>query len=300
MSKSPPPYAGFIAAGTAATTELCIMQPLDVVKTRMHLQGAGVQTGDNFSGTLSAIRGIRRVEGLRGLWRGFVPGLCVVIPRRGFKFIFYDAFIGLLWNGDKKKAPFAQSMMAGGMAGGAEACIITPMECIKIAMQSEKAAGSAAHGTLAFGAAMIRTGGVSSLYAGLGATVAKHTAHSMFYFAAFHETKKLAPKPQEGSKVQQICIDLGAGFVAGCAAATANNPFDVVKTRQQVGSASAVSSHEVAKEFSQKEGMFGVAMDLLRRDGIGAFYKGYVAKVARLGPGSAIIFAMYEQVMSLF
>ncbi len=29
--------------------------------------------------------------------------------------------------------------------------------------------------------------------------------------------------------------DLLSGFVAGCAAATANNPFDVIKTRQQAG-----------------------------------------------------------------
>eukprot|EP00930_Biecheleria_cincta_P079465 TRINITY_DN67314_c0_g1_i1.p1 TRINITY_DN67314_c0_g1~~TRINITY_DN67314_c0_g1_i1.p1 ORF type:complete len:304 (-),score=36.78 TRINITY_DN67314_c0_g1_i1:27-938(-) len=298
---SKPVYAPFLSAATAAVVELVIMQPLDVVKTRMHLQGFGVRTGDNFNGTLAAIRGIRSAEGLRGLWRGFVPGLCVVIPRRGFKFVFYDAFISLVWSGDKKKAPFLQSMLAGGLAGGAEACVITPIECVKIAMQSEKATSVASPtGTLTFARAMVNSGGVASLYSGLTATVAKHTAHSCFYFAAFHETKKLAPKTNT-SKLQQISWDLGAGFVAGCAAATANNPFDVVKTRMQVSAASGVSGHAAAQEFSTMSlSTLGWATALVRTEGFGALYKGYFAKVARLGPGSAIIFCVYEQIMGLF
>lgn len=275
------------------------MQPLDVVKTRMHLQGQGVKSGDNFQGTLAAIRGICRAEGLMGLWRGFVPGLCVVIPRRGFKFVFYDAFISFLWKGEKSKAPFFHSLAAGGLAGAAEACIITPLECIKIGMQSEKAAGKAATGTLAFAQAMVRTGGIQSLYAGLGATVAKHTAHSCFYFAAFHETKKFSPEGKD--RLQRIAWDLLSGFVAGCAAATANNPFDVIKTRQQVVAASALSSHAAGKEFAAgPSSLPAVLTELVRRDGPLGLYKGYIAKVARLGPGSALIFCVYEQVMSLF
>ncbi|CAE8674040.1 unnamed protein product, partial [Polarella glacialis] len=122
-----------------------------------------------------------------------------------------------------------------------------------------------------------------------------------FYFAAFHEAKKYAPKGPVSTS-QKVLSDLGAGFIAGCAAATANNPFDVVKTRQQVRAAGAVSSHAVAQEFAalQSSSCLGVAADMIRKDGLGSLYKGYVAKVARLGPGSAIIFCIYEQVMGLF
>lgn len=295
----PPPYAPFVCAGVAAVVELSIMQPLDVVKTRMHLQGLGVRTGDNFSGTYAAVQGIRSSEGLIGLWRGFVPGLCVVIPRRGFKFVFYDTFIGMLWSSDRGKAPFAHSMVAGGLAGATEACAITPLECIKIAMQSEKATSGQSVGTVAFAAAMLRSGGARSLYSGLAATMAKHSAHSMFYFAAFHQSKKLVPA--QPSPAVRILSDLAAGFVAGCVAATANNPFDVVKTRMQVGAASGVSSHAVAREFADSNrSALAWARELVATEGMAALYKGYGAKVLRLGPGSAIIFSVYEQLMRLW
>jgi solute carrier family 25 2-oxodicarboxylate transporter 21 len=278
------------------------MQPLDVVKTRMHLQGLGVRTGDNFQGTLGAIRGIQNAEGFMGLWRGFIPGLCVVIPRRGFKFVFYEGIISRIWSGSKGTAPFGHSMAAGGVAGALEACIITPIECVKIAMQSDKAAttGTKPPGMASFVSNMIRSGGVASLYSGLAATISKHAAHSMFYFAAFHGTKKLAPAGEQ-SRTMRIAWDLGAGFIAGCAAATANNPFDVVKTRQQVGAAAGMSHHAAAMEFSATSGksMPAWMVELVRGEGVAALYKGYVAKVARLGPGSAIIFCVYEQVMGL-
>jgi len=167
-------------------------------------------------------------------------------------------------------------------------------------MQSEKATvGTKPTGMWTFMAAMVRTGGLASLYSGLAATVAKHTAHSCFYFAAFHETKKLAPVRAE-SMAQKVGWDLGSGFVAGCAAATANNPFDVVKTRQQVGAAASVSSHAAAQEFVHSQrSLIQWTTELVRLEGLLALYKGYFAKVARLGPGSAIIFCVHGQVLRL-
>merc|ERR1719464_2377785 len=106
--------------------------------------------------------------------------------------------------------------------------------------------------------------------------------------------------PAAPSRSQKIAWDLGAGFVAGVAAATANNPFDVVKTRQQVGAAAGLSSHAVAREFAaSRRSLSQWAAELARTEGPAAFYKGYVAKVARLGPGSALIFCTYEQVVAL-
>ena len=75
----------FAAAGIAAALELSIMQPLDVVKTRLQLQSSQLTTADHYSSTLHALRKIHMAEGMAGLWRGFGTGLAIVVPRRGFK-----------------------------------------------------------------------------------------------------------------------------------------------------------------------------------------------------------------------
>ena len=78
-------HHSFAAAGIAAAVELSIMQPLDVVKTRLQLQSSQLATADRYSGTVHALRRIHAAEGTAGLWRGFGTGLAIVVPRRGLK-----------------------------------------------------------------------------------------------------------------------------------------------------------------------------------------------------------------------
>lgn len=290
----------FLAAGTAATVELSLMQPLDVIKTRLQLQGQGVAHADRFSGTFGALRSIHQAEGAVGLWRGFVPGLAVVIPRRGLKFAGNSVFRRMLGDGSGGPLPFGRTMLAGGLAGACEAVVITPLEVVKIAMQSERATkGQKATGLVDIVSSIAR-GGIGRLYSGLGATVGKHFAHSTAYFAVFEELRPYGPG-RAAPKARQIGFDLSAGFAAGVAAGTVNNPFDVVKTRHQVGAASGIAGHELAGDFASRapQGVIREMAELVRCEGPRSLFKGYVAKVARLGPGSALIFAVYEQMLQV-
>jgi hypothetical protein len=129
----------FAAAGVAAAVELSIMQPLDVVKTRLQLQGSQLATADRYSGTWHALRSIHAAEGAAGLWRGFGTGLAIVIPRRGLKFAFNDFFRSVLQprRGATERPSFHCNLAAGGLAGACEAVLVTPLEVIKVAMHSE-------------------------------------------------------------------------------------------------------------------------------------------------------------------
>ena len=107
----------FVSAGVAAAVELSLMQPLDLVKTRMQLAGAGTNA-ERFSGTVGAARSIARAEGLAGLYRGFGTGLAIVVPRRGFKFAaneFFRSQLGSQRGGGPLS--FRRSLLAGGLAG---------------------------------------------------------------------------------------------------------------------------------------------------------------------------------------
>lgn len=272
--------SSFAAAGVAAAIELSIMSPLDVVKTRLQLPQS--PTGQRWTGLLQALRGTVANEGLMGLWRGFGPGLCIVVPRRGIKFAANSSFRSVLGDGA------AASLVAGGAAGACEAVLITPLETVKVALQSAQRSTSATH----VASTLWRAGGLTALYAGLSATVAKHTAHSMCYFAVFQQAQGRARRLARS----RVGGDLAAGFAAGVAAGTANNPFDVVKTRVQVTATAGATGLPAVAAAGAELGLAGSLLALARREGAAALFQGWTAKVARLGPGSAIIFAVYHAV----
>ena len=259
-SKSP--TAEFVAAGVAAAVELTAMQPLDVIKTRLHLQGSGLSTCDRFTGTGDALRAIHRVEGLRGLWRGFGTGLVIVVPRRGLKFAANSTFTSSsLLAG---LTPRQRGMLAGGLAGACEAMLITPLETCKIALQSERTPrGAVTSSTAQILRAVARRSGFLGLYSGLQATMFKHSLHSCVFFATFAELRAACGPPSGTDSGRRVLITALSGFGAGVAAGAVNNPFDVIKSQIQVAAAAELGGHSLAKEYaasSQGQGLLSTAV----------------------------------------
>ncbi|KOO30486.1 mitochondrial 2-oxodicarboxylate carrier [Chrysochromulina tobinii] len=243
--------------------------------------------------TLSALRHIHAAEGLRGLWRGFGSGLAVVVPRRGLKFAFNSMFTDLFEHMPSRR----RALLSGGLAGALEAVLVTPAEVLKVIMQSERTQRGATTTKLASAwRAVHAAGGLSAWYSGLGATVAKHSVHSCVYFASFAEVRRAcAPADESTSAVVSVVLSAGAGFVAGICAGVCNNPFDVLKSRQQVAAAAALRGHELAVDYARVER--GGLPSLVRAGGVCILWRGLGAKLLRLGPGSAIIFTVYEAVL---
>ena len=215
---------------------------------------------------------MRRTNSVALLACGFGPGLMIVVPRRGLKFATNEALLSCLGS-----VP-GSALLAGAGAGACEALCITPMEVLKVQMQSSRGPAS----MLAIAARLWQTGRLAAFYTGIGATVVKHSLHSMVYFSTFRNM-------QHGARAalqSHVRGDAVAGFAAGVAAGTVNNPFDVVKSRAQVaahlpGGASLVTG----------------LMHVLHTGGASALFAGWTAKVLRLGPGSAVIFATYNCVL---
>ena len=68
-----PWWGEFLCAGTSAVLAICVTNPVDVVKTRMVVQGQLGQGASPYTSVPSALVQIGRAEGLRGLQRGLGP-----------------------------------------------------------------------------------------------------------------------------------------------------------------------------------------------------------------------------------
>jgi solute carrier family 25 S-adenosylmethionine transporter 26 len=78
---------GCIASGTT----VCIMIPLDTIKTRLVTQSAHVAAGGvAYKGIVDCALRVAREEGVRALYRGLTPRLISVVPMIGIQFGVYE------------------------------------------------------------------------------------------------------------------------------------------------------------------------------------------------------------------
>ena len=124
----------FLFGGGAAAAAIMILNPVDVVKSRMQFQG---ELGGKaaYSGIIDAMMKIGKKEGLQGLYRGLAPALCFQICGNSFRFGVYHygkAYFGV--ENEKQLSPTASFQMSliAGAAGGVAAC---PFFAIKTSMQ---------------------------------------------------------------------------------------------------------------------------------------------------------------------
>ena len=64
--------------------------PLDLVRRRMQLEGAGGRARVYNTGLFGTLGYIIRTEGLRGLYRGILPEYYKVVPSLGIVFMTYE------------------------------------------------------------------------------------------------------------------------------------------------------------------------------------------------------------------
>ncbi|CAI4914980.1 ANM_HP_G0068560.mRNA.1.CDS.1 [Saccharomyces cerevisiae] len=91
----------FTAGAIAGVSELLVMYPLDVVKTRMQLQVttkghpavvAAKAAVDHYTGVMDCLTKIVKKEGFSHLYKGITSPILMEAPKRAIKFSGNDTF----------------------------------------------------------------------------------------------------------------------------------------------------------------------------------------------------------------
>jgi len=295
MSQEKPlPFRYQLAAGAiAGVTECVITYPLDIAKTRLQLQVAGV--GDQYKGTIDVITKIVRTEGLIRLYRGIQLPILIEAPKRATKFAAneqWGTFYRKLF--DQPKMTQSLSILTGATAGATESFVVTTGELLKIRLQS-KAYANKYKGPIDLIVKMVREEGAMSLMGGLEATMWRHIFWNAGYFGCIFQLRDLASKwapPKPGEKPGMF-ISFLVGTVAGSVGTVLNIPFDVVKSRIQ----ETVKVRGVQPKYNWA---WPAVYTIFREEGAKALFKGFWPKVARLGPGGGVLLVVYSTVMDFF
>uniref|UniRef100_A0A8C7JAT8 Calcium-binding mitochondrial carrier protein SCaMC-2 n=1 Tax=Oncorhynchus kisutch TaxID=8019 RepID=A0A8C7JAT8_ONCKI len=179
---------------------------------------------------------------------------------------------------EKKTGMWWRHLVAGGAAGAVSRTCTAPLDRLKVLMQVHASrtnsmciAGGFTH--------MIREGGMWSLWRGNGMNVIKIAPESAIKFMAYEQIKRLIGSNQETLGILERFV---AGSLAGAIAQSSIYPMEVLKTRLAL------------RKTGQFSGIADCAKQIFRKEGMAAFYKGYIPNLIGIIPYAGIDLAVYE------
>ncbi|KAF4556934.1 putative mitochondrial carrier protein 29 [Elsinoe fawcettii] len=279
----------FAAGAVAGVSEILVMYPLDVVKTRVQLQTGTGGGADAYTGMLDCFRKIIKNEGFGRLYRGIEAPILMEAPKRATKFAANDEW-GKVYRNlfNAPKMTQGLSILTGATAGATEAFVVVPFELVKIRLQ-DKAQAAKYTGMIDCVQKIIRHEGPLTLYQGLESTIWRHVLWNAAYFYTIFVMRAQLPKAND--KSQQMAIDMASGTVGGIAGTVLNTPMDVVKSRIQNSQGGSLRKYNWA---------WPSLRTVYAEEGFSALYKGFLPKVVRLGPGGGILLVVFTGVMDFF
>lgn len=194
---------------------MAVLQPLDVIKTVQQASGKSA---------IEATRHVVKQDGLKGLWlRGLGPTLVRGALGPGIYFQALD-MVGT----DKSKQTPLVSFIQGAFARTVGAVVISPVTVLKARIEWDPRSG-------------MRFTSVKDMFVGLGHTLVRDVPFSGLYLLFYRGLKgesSSSEKQQPSSKLYVLkgfTNDFVAGLAAGFLATAVTHPFDVFKTRSQLG-----------------------------------------------------------------
>lgn len=272
-----------VAGGSAGLVEICLMHPLDVVKTRFQIQRCTTDP-NSYKSLGDSFRMIFRTEGLFGFYKGILPPILAETPKRAVKFFTFEQYKKLL--GYVSLSPAVTFAIAGLGSGLTEAIVVNPFEVVKVGLQANRNTFSEQPSTMSYARHIIKKEGfgLQGLNKGFTATLGRHGVFNMVYFGFYYNVKNIIPVNKDPTL--EFLRKFGIGLLSGTIASVINIPFDVAKSRIQ-------GPQPVPGEIKYRT-CFKTMATVYREEGILALYKGLLPKIMRLGPGGAVMLLVYE------
>ncbi|OZJ04220.1 hypothetical protein BZG36_02969 [Bifiguratus adelaidae] len=283
-----PPWHDFLAGNVGGMAQVLVGQPLDTIKVRLQTDSVG-----RFNGAWDCCVKTVKNEGFLALYKGMLSPLIGIGAVNALLFAANSEFRQLLQRGDPTRVlSIPEIAIAGAGAGIVNSVLASPVEMLKIKMQSQfgkSGDGKTPYYRGPFDCAnqLIKAHGFSNgLMRGLWATIVREIPAYAGFYSAFELVKRgLTPVGGDPNKLETWKL-MTAGAAGGLGYWTMCYPFDVVKS-------------VVQNQVEPPRGFYVIRTlkELKNKFGYKAWFNGYTPTMIRSVPAAAATFTAYELTM---
>ncbi|XP_055975138.1 mitochondrial brown fat uncoupling protein 1 [Sorex fumeus] len=283
----PPPTmpVKIFSAGVSACLADIITFPLDTAKVRLQVQGESPNApGVKYKGVLGTIATVAKTEGPLKLYGGLPAGIQRQISFASLRIGLYDSVQEYFNIQKDAPATLGNKITAGLMTGGVAVFVGQPTEVAKVRMQAQ----SKLHwfkprytGTYNAYYVIVTTEGILGLWKGTSLNLTRNVIINCTELVVYDVLKNALVK--NNLLADDVPCHFVSALVAGFCTTALSSPVDVVKTRfinSPPGHYPSVKS---------------CALNMLKKEGPSAFFKGFMPSFLRLGSWTVIMYVCFEQ-----
>jgi len=297
-----PVVKSFLAGSFSGTCSTILLQPLDLVKTRIQ-QAANLELAEATTAAVlntatskptiySTMRVVIATENVAGLWKGMTPSITRTVPGVGLYFASLH-WLKTSFGGNTEKPGPLHAICLGMTARCVAGCAMIPITVLKTRFESGKFNYTRMSTALL---EIYSREGVRGLCCGLVPTLVRDAPYSGLYLMFYTQLKQnvsstlLQVHPALDVRNNGYLASIthfSCGISAGLLASLVTHPADVVKTRMQLEPLIYPSVTKACKQIVVLSGPRG-------------FLIGLAPRMLRRTLMSALAWTCYEEIMRQF
>lgn len=293
----------FLLGGVASMGATLFTNPLEVVKTRMQLQGELAAKGTYakpYKSILDAFVTIAKNDGYWALQKGLAPSLC-------FQFGINSARLGIyntaFENGYTRTKDGKQSIWRnafwGGLGGFIGSALASPFFMLRTHLQSQAVTQIAVGyqhkhtGMMSALKDIFQKHGIRGLYRGVAVTMPRAMLGSGGQLAGYGYTKDMLLRHPLHAQQSDRLVSFLSGTAGGTVMAITMTPPDVVATRLYN---QGVDAKGKGIYYS---GVVDCFIKILKTEGVAGLYKGFWPHYMRIGPHSMLVLVFFDELKAI-
>lgn len=261
--------------------------PMDTVKIRLQVMPE--------TGFLRIVKDVFKKEGIRGFWKGNVPGSAMYVIYGGVQFSSYSFYNSVL--AEFGWGPQVQGLLVGALAGMTSSTVSYPLDVLRTRFAADRRVVFSKLTHSIHEIWVLR--GLQGFFKGCLSSMLTISLNSSIMFGTYETVRVYCDNTRGrfGKKQWHHILDNGASSIGAFLAKLATFPLDTARRRLMISDSTSVNRFTPKTEIYERykgRGIARVGWQILTYEGVFALYRGLPLALLKSIPTTAVSIWSYE------